>query len=306
MRNTGRYIWLGLLLFAAVACKKEDGITPEAAMPNLFYPDAAATDEYARLCRDFYAETGCYLLFNDTLKHEYTGNDRYGNPLYSTELLDLTYGVTSSVQWKFNFNYSTDYQRALQAVEILKNDILPAMDKRYHPYSFLLVNNFITYDYKIEEGELYGRWYGPSTSETYYIGSRATLVAIESLLKDKETLKTKLLRNLLEKQLTTSVLNDFYAPGETYYGREWMGDFTDSDDFITRTGILAFEETQGVGDDFLTFWVQSKTADLKIYLDDLLLGKEEEFMGEYAKYPIVLEKFGLLKEIVLDLGFNIN
>lgn len=306
MRNIGRYMWLGLLLSAAVACRKEDDITPEAAAPNLFYPDAAATDEYSQLRRDFYAETGCYLLFNDTLKHEYTGTDRYGNPLYSTELLDLPYGVTSSVQWKFVFNYSTNIQQARQAAEIVKKDILSAMDERYHPYSFLLVKDFMTYTYMIEEGEPYGYWSGPNSVETYYIGERAILMSIDALLKDKEALKTKFLRRLLDKQLTTTVLKDFYAPGDAYYGKQETGDFIDEDDFITQTGILAFEALQGVGNDFLTFYVESKTADLKIYLDNLLLGQEEEFLTEYAEYPIVLEKFRLLKKIVIDLGFHIN
>lgn len=306
MRNIGRYMWLGLLLSAAVACRKEDDITPEAAAPNLFYPDAAATDEYSQLRRDFYAETGCYLLFNDTLKHEYTGTDRYGNPLYSTELLDLPYGVTSSVQWKFVLNYSTNIQQARQAAEIVKKDILSAMDERYHPYSFLLVKDFMTYTYMIEEGEPNGYWSGPNSVETYYIGERAILMSIDALLKDKEALKTKFLRRLLDKQLTTTVLKDFYASGEAYYGKQETGDFIDEDDFIMQTGILAFEALQGVGNDFLTFYVESKTADLKIYLDNLLLGQEEEFLTEYAEYPIVLEKFRLLKKIVIDLGFHIN
>ncbi len=299
-------MWLGLLLSAAVACRKEDDITPEAAVPNPFYPDAAATDEYSQLRREFYAETGCYLLFNDTLKYEYTGTDRYGNPLYSMELLDLPYGVTSSVQWKFVFNYSTNVQQARQAAEIVKKDILSAMDKRYHPYSFLLVKDFMTYTYMIEEGEPNGYWSGPNSVETYYIGERAILMSIDALLKDKETMKNKFLRRLLDKQLTTTVLKDFYAPGDTYYGQDWTGDFADEYDFISRTGILAFEESHGVGEEFPTYWVQSKTADLKVFLDDLLLGQEEEFMAKYAEYPIVQEKFRLLKKTVIDLGFNIN
>lgn len=306
MRNIGRYMWLGLLLSAAVACRKEDDITPEAAVPNPFYPDAAATDEYSQLRRDFYAETGCYLLFNDTLKHEYTGTDRYGNPLYSTELLDLPYGVTSSVQWKFVFNYSTNIQQARQAVEIVKKDILSAMDKRYHPYSFLLVNYFESTAYQIEEGDLTGDWSALSSRETFYIGSRAIAMSINALLQDKETLKNKFMRRLLDKQLTATVLKDFYAPGETYYGKQETGDFIDEDDFIMQTGILAFEALQGVGDDFLTFYVESKTSDLKMFLDHLLLGQEEEFMAKYAEYPIVQEKFRLLKKTVIDLGFNIN
>lgn len=312
MKNIRHYIFISLLLTVAMACKKEDDITPEAPAPNLFYPDASATDKHAQLCRDFYAETGCYLLFNDTLKHEHTGTDRYGNPLYSTELLDLTYSITSSAQWKFDFNYSTDYQHELQATEILKNDILSAIDKRYHPYAFLLVDNFITYTYMVEEGEVTGKWFGPYKSETYYIGERAILMSIDALLQNKEALKNDFLRVLLEKQLTTAVLKDFYAPGKQYYGKYNITGFIDYNDFVNQTGILASDvyTTPTYDDDgivIITYYsADSNTADLKKFLDPLLAGKEEEFMTKYEAFPIVLNKFKMLKEIVIDLGFNIN
>lgn len=294
-----------MMLLMTIACKKEDGITPEAVVPNPFYPDVSATDEHAQLCRNFYAETGCYLLLNDTLKHEYLGVDRYGNPLYSTELIDLTYSVTSSVQWKFEFNYSTNYQRELRAVEILKNDILPSMDERYYPYSFLLVESYCDYAYMIEEGDNIGYWSGPDSGE-YYIGNRATVIAIGSLLKDKKALIKNLLRNLLEKQLTNSVLKDFYAPGLSYYSKDWMGEFTSLDDFYNRTGILAVKELLFVGDEAWTYCVESNTADLKKFLNPLLEGKEEAFRAEYATYPIILEKFEILKQVIIDLGFSIH
>lgn len=305
MKNIQRCIVCCMMLLMTIACKKEDGITPEAVVPNPFYPDVSATDEHAQLCRNFYAETGCYLLLNDTLKHEYLGVDRYGNPLYSTELIDLTYSVTSSVQWKFEFNYSTNYQRELRAVEILKNDILPSMDERYYPYSFLLVESYCDYAYMIEEGDNIGYRSGPDSGE-YYIGNRATVIAIGSLLKDKKALIKNLLRNLLEKQLTNSVLKDFYAPGLSYYSKDWMGEFTSLDDFYNRTGILAVKELLFVGDEAWTYCVESNTADLKKFLNPLLEGKEEAFRAEYATYPIILEKFEILKQVIIDLGFSIH
>lgn len=294
---------LGLLLLAAIACRKEDDITPEAPAPNPFYPDASATDEHAQLCRDFYTATGCYLLLNDTLKHEYIGTDRYGEPLYSTELLDLTYGITSSVQWKFEFTLSTDYQDQIRAVEILKKDILKSMDKRYHPYAILLVKNFVHYAYRIEEGETTGVWSQASTNLTYYIGERAMLIATDGLLQNLGTLKNGLMRDLLDKQLTENVLKEFYAPGNAYYGKNEVYGFANEDDFLNRTGILDYESDEY--EEGWAFWISSKTADLKAYLNPLLDGEEEEFMAAHATHSAVLTKFKLLKEIVLDLGFNI-
>ena len=70
------------------ACQKEDPVVPNG-MSNPFATLPGATDEETKLREDFYKATGCHLLFNDTLRHEYKGLDGNGNPFYETELLPV-------------------------------------------------------------------------------------------------------------------------------------------------------------------------------------------------------------------------
>ena len=69
MRN---YIWIFLIL-CLVACQKEK-LEPSNT-PSSFAPDPEATDRTSEFRKEFYEATGCFLLFNDTLRHEYLGQD---------------------------------------------------------------------------------------------------------------------------------------------------------------------------------------------------------------------------------------
>ena len=61
------------------ACQKEEELAPSRT-PNPFAPLPGATDEESKLREEFYKNTGCHLLFNDTLRHEYRGLDETDNP----------------------------------------------------------------------------------------------------------------------------------------------------------------------------------------------------------------------------------
>ena len=49
------------------ACQQEDSLTP-SNISDLFAPNPEATDAESVLRREFFNTTGCYLLFNDTLR----------------------------------------------------------------------------------------------------------------------------------------------------------------------------------------------------------------------------------------------
>ena len=297
-----------MLLISVWACRKEDSITPRDTEVNLFYPNRFS-GAFAQICQDFYVETGCYLLLNDTLKHEYVGVDMYGNPVYETELLDLTYGITSTRQWKFVFDYAIDEDRVREAVDIVKNNILASMDTVYYPYSFLLVETLKATAYLIEEGALVGSW-SELHEESDYVGSRAIALSMSRLLADPHDFVDKFLKKLLIEHLTTNVLQDFYAYGNAYYGRnEIVGEFSSEEDFLRQTGVLSFTsswEEDEDGNTVLVFYDVSYLDDRDKYLEVILEGKEEEFKQEYADYDVILRKLELLKQAIVDLGFKIG
>ena len=86
------------------ACQQEDELEP-LDVTNSFATSPGATDEETKLKENFYNTTGCHLLFNDTLRHEYKGTDENGKPYYETELLGLEYQLTSTSNFRFKFDY---------------------------------------------------------------------------------------------------------------------------------------------------------------------------------------------------------
>lgn len=301
MKRLQTYILYGIILLGCFSCKKEDDLIPNAPQPNLFAPAEGATDPTSQLRRNFYEETGIYLLFTDTLKNEYYGTDVYGNPLYTTELLDLSYSINSSFQYKFEFKYLSDYGKQQSAVELLKEHILPVLPilpKNYYPYSFLLIDSLYDYSYITEEGDTEGYW--DSQEDGVYSGNRAMAINISMMKRNADSLSLEIVYCLIrDNYLTAEKLQEFYAPGKDYYYTYDEYDYFYSlEDVYWATGILACYEDF---DNWLIV-IQGEEYDVKKYLGKILYGSEEDFKAEYADYPLVLKKYDILKQLLVEGG----
>ena len=125
------------------ACQQEDELEP-LDVTNSFATSPGATDEETKLKENFYNTTGCHLLFNDTLRHEYKGTDENGKPYYETELLGLEYQLTSTSNFRFKFDYLQTLEQKRQVTAFLQNDLLPYI-KNVMPYSLLVANGIDEY-----------------------------------------------------------------------------------------------------------------------------------------------------------------
>ena len=102
--------------------------------------------------------------------------------------------------------------------------------------------------------------------------------------------------------MTGDKLQEFYAPGKEYYGKyfyDYQYDFWSEEEFIMATGILSFYY-----DGYEFFEVDSMDSDLDIYLTAILEGSEEDFKAEYGDYPLVIKKYDMLKQLLIEGGFN--
>lgn len=111
---------------------------------DLFAPNPETTDAESVLRREFFNTTGCYLLFNDTLRHEYKGEDTFGNPYYETELIGLEWNLTSAVSTRYLFEYLKTQEQKEQAVSFLQTHLIPKI-KNVLPYSILVINKMDKY-----------------------------------------------------------------------------------------------------------------------------------------------------------------
>ena len=104
------YIILLSLLTVTFSCSKEDDLEPTDMRYDYFTVSPDANDEESILRRKFYEDHNIHLLFNDTLRHEQRGTYADGTPHWFTELLDLSYDITTTKN-ETRFTYIRDHQK---------------------------------------------------------------------------------------------------------------------------------------------------------------------------------------------------
>ena len=97
------------------SCSDDEDISPSNAEVNAFAPAAADNSATAQLQREFYNETGVYLLFNDTLT-AVNGQQ--------PELLDLGWTISGSYGYSYTYKYITDIDAQRTAADGLKRTLL--------------------------------------------------------------------------------------------------------------------------------------------------------------------------------------
>lgn len=301
---------LGLFVLAnAFTGCAEDDITPNPLEKDYFLEPEGASEFELQLQREFFEREGSYVLFNDTLSSEYLGDNAKGEPVYFYKTLNLGYRLVSSSdgssQEHFSFDYLTTDAEKQAAVDFLSENILPSLGEAMRPYSFLLVNGL----------EYYEPYYGDLMlvgDAVVYSGWNCTVVAMQGVgdmsEAEQETYRLNLLRSMADNKmqgLDESVFDEFYAFGEPYYGQFWMdADASAMLELYPTQYDLGFLYTYGWGDNGYTVIINipAKNYDLEYYTEAVFSMPEEEFMATYADYPIVQEKYRILKGIIEDLG----
>jgi hypothetical protein len=111
----------------------EDDLTPNESEVDYFLEPYGVSEVDASLQKEFYAQEKVYLLFNDTLKREYLGNDPEGNAVYSFHLVDISYGLNTSTSNMniFEYQYIKSDAEKKEAVEFIKELVLPSLGEAY-------------------------------------------------------------------------------------------------------------------------------------------------------------------------------
>ena len=74
-----KYILLFISLIVFAACGGDDVVVSVKGISVPFMPAEGDNSEEAELRRRFFSEHGAYLLFSDTLQHEWIGVDANGD-----------------------------------------------------------------------------------------------------------------------------------------------------------------------------------------------------------------------------------
>lgn len=172
MGNFRYIIIMAATVGTLMSCRTETPLTPSDQTTNYFEVPASANSESDILRREFHDRTGIYLLFTDTLRHEYQGLDGNGASYYIDELVDLAYGITVNSKTYYAFRYTNEIDERRKWATYVEQQIVPLMDKK--PYSILLVDRI--YEYAYLGDDLYNR-----TEQSMFDGYRCYAMSIDHI-----------------------------------------------------------------------------------------------------------------------------
>ena len=285
------------------SCKKEKALDPEEDNRSTYFlPAATATDEESVLRRTFYGQEKSYLLFNDTLRHEYLGVDNNGTNRYFTETVDLTYSIGTTIEGANAYTHELleTIEQKREAITFMKGYVLPHLGAKLRPYSWLLVKNTSTLDV-----------FGFPNSVTAVANQRCIAVSVEDIVNatedDKKTLANTILSVTLSNKLAqnAALVNKFYSISEKLYdGKFPLDDQTDEGNLeaLNQRGFIVQKWV------IEPFWaaygsIPSKEKDLESYIKLIFNNSPQEVNAQYANYPIVLQKYSRIKEVLNEIGY---
>ncbi|OJU50573.1 MAG: hypothetical protein BGN96_08500 [Bacteroidales bacterium 45-6] len=293
------------LFLLATGCTNEDELTPSNADKNYFAPADNATDQESLLRKEFYASEKCYILFNDTLRHEALGTDVNGDTQYFTETIDLSYVMTGYAQYKYKYSYLPTIDQKKEAISFMKAYVLSHLSSKLRPFSWLLVSNISRFT--ISDASLYY-----DSDVPFVTGKRTTAIATQNIADmdegQRQDLATSILKEVLVLKLTAQpedVLKPFSKYSASYYGN-YMATYPDDEtanmQMLNEAGYI---EPHYLWDIYpLQGVYPTLQEDIKAYVNLVLAQSPETVNEQYSGYPLVIAKFNAMRTLVADLGYT--
>ncbi len=280
-------------------CSEDDNFSLLDLRDNYFAVSGELTDPESMLRRSFYEETGVHLLFNDTLRKEYRGTDRYGEAVYFVETVNYGYYLTNMLDSKYLFNYFTELEEQQAAVDFVCQRVFSSFSSKLYPYSLLLAKRIDAYQLNGDEDE-----YVLNGEDLDYIsGWKGIAISLRDILHMTEEEKNEYAAALILQIVSTGIAQveesefvDFFSWADGYY--EQYALWVPLED-IRSVGFLGYRPG------LLRQWY-SKVEDQTSYVKAILGMTEEEFMAENGAFPACVAKWNEMKRILLDLGLQLN
>lgn len=284
MKKQINLLLAGWMIWGCLACS-EDALTPDTPIHNF---EARPGEQDYEIRHDFFEKYNCYLIFNDTLRHDYIGTDEYGDPFYDTELLAPEWTFTGTeYSTSYFFSYFTTPEEKSSCVGFLTG-VMDLLDKHNltKPYSIFPVKEI-----RKEVIDDYG-----DVTTTFYeqLSTLRCFILNLSEITDTDTMRYFTATNIAGSGISLKYAEElapFYALavndfGESLYGDYHWGDAVDIEDF----NELGFLEVTA-GEQYC-----SRAEDVAAYLNLLLTTTPQQVERKYRRYEIILKKYAVIRE----------
>lgn len=303
--NISTVVCLIAALFCS--CSSDEDLTPSGANDNYFKVSEADRSEDAALRRQFYEKNGIYLLFNDTLRHEYVGKDVAGEDAYFNELIDFNYNLTDVGSSDFDFSYITSLSEKKAAVDFVENYILPHFGgDGLAPYSLFLADKLMEYGYA-NSSAWQQTWNDRSCLSCFRCIGLALGKVPSMNDEEKKAYATEICKAILCTKLTyTDVrLADFRAPSQDNfyaYLEDIIPGWSDDDYTGDPSVVYPFGFLKVYG----SWWLMcpSQQNDFNDYLNLVMSKTEDEVNAAYGDYPVIMQRYYKFREVIETIGYK--
>ena len=283
---------------------EEEQLTPDYEYRlDTFKPAPDAQDSTSILRREFYDSTGSYLLFNDTLQHEFLGYDYNDEPVWFTEVLDITYELGTSTGSRDTYKYTliTEYAEQKKATQFLKDYILIHFSKTLKLFSWFLAYDIV--------GEPVGSINGTLVYPDAVYGQRCVAIACDYILKnegeDQKELYANRVINVFINELVSlhsDKFSEFRAISKDYYGGTFSSTSNSENTRYLREAGFLVSGKNGSGNPVNGYY-PTFIEDLSSYATYVLNLDEATMESAYGQYPLVMQKYRLFRDTLIELGF---
>ena len=293
MRNI---LFIFLMVSGLLACSKEDWFENLQPEINFFAVPEDATGEEADLKRDFFENTGIYLLFNDTLGIRETPT-LSGEMVNEPQVLNFSWSMTSANTYPDSlvFDYFQDVTQQTAAAQFLQEEVLPALPELFYPYSLLLVRGGILFKNN------YGT-YAPGVEISVLPALQATAIALGDVTnlsaEEKDNLEAEIIKEFVTSRIDLIPEEEFaafYSYSEQYYD-------------VYSFNLPNPYELAGFLDTYRYDWsvtFNSRKYDKLAFVEKVFEISEDEFRATYAEYPIIVNKMEEIVKVLNKYGVNI-
>lgn len=295
-----------LLLSLLASCQDEDKLQATHT-PSPFALALDNNETVADLQRAFHEQTDCYLIFTDTLRHDYLGTDENGQPYYKPVLVNLAWNMTSVSDKQFRFDYIATPDRKQEAIRFVEEQLLPRVSNLL-PYSLLLVDAINQYNK--EDGV-----YTLAASPAAYSCINCLALAIRPLWQagnDPDALALDLCCQIIfdswggdpDNSYRGSLAWPFLEENFAWY--DYEKEYYYGLDIPNGLGEESSEPMRQIG--FIVnpheTLLPSALEDAVSYIKACLTMTDEDFHARYADYPVILEKYTIIKPLVDQTGIQ--
>lgn len=122
------YILTVMLVFG---CQKEDALKPNLEIERLYTIEDDPSDAVKHRVYEIYTEYGVPVYFNDTIGRIFVKEDMYGDSVYRYETIDMAWGFTSYASLTYKYEYMDSSEERQKALDIIENYLKQANKALY-------------------------------------------------------------------------------------------------------------------------------------------------------------------------------